>query len=89
MVTWLGIVFGIGSFGSTEKSSCGFLLSRLQDDSPIPTSILLRTHTTDPVPFAICGHEADSVSAFDERSAAAWSYGLKVGSDLVGVMIED
>ncbi|MFV9675846.1 MAG: phosphoglycerate mutase, partial [Anaerolineales bacterium] len=54
-----------------------------------PTPIPLRTHTADPVPFAICGggRGADSVSAFDERSAAAGSYGLKVGAELIGLMI--
>jgi 2,3-bisphosphoglycerate-independent phosphoglycerate mutase len=52
-----------------------------------PTPIPLRTHTADPVPFAICGHGADSVSAFDERLAAEGSYGLKVGAELIGLMI--
>jgi 2,3-bisphosphoglycerate-independent phosphoglycerate mutase len=52
-----------------------------------PTPIPLRTHTADPVPFAIHGHGADSVSAFDERSAAKGSYGLKVGADLIRLMI--
>ena len=36
---------------------------------------------------AIYGHGADSVSAFDERSAAKGSYGLRVGSDLVRMML--
>jgi 2,3-bisphosphoglycerate-independent phosphoglycerate mutase len=53
-----------------------------------PTPIPLRTHTADPVPFAIYGRGADLVSAFDERSVAEGSYGLKVGSDLVRMMIE-
>ncbi|MHC1575106.1 MAG: cofactor-independent phosphoglycerate mutase [Candidatus Methanogasteraceae archaeon] len=52
-----------------------------------PTPVPLRTHTSDPVPFAIYGHGADSVSAFDERSAAEGSYGIKVGSDLVRMMV--
>ncbi|MEA1945188.1 MAG: cofactor-independent phosphoglycerate mutase [Euryarchaeota archaeon] len=54
-----------------------------------PTPISLRTHTADPVPFAIYGHGADSVVSFGERSAAEGSYGLKVGSDLVRMMIRD
>ncbi|MEA1895380.1 MAG: hypothetical protein U9N36_09315 [Euryarchaeota archaeon] len=33
--------------------------------------------------FAIYGHGVDSVSAFDERSAAEESYWLKVGSELI------
>jgi len=45
-----------------------------------PTPIPLRTHTADPVPFAVHGRGADSVSAFDERSAAAGSYEVR-GTD--------
>ncbi|HIE31869.1 MAG TPA: cofactor-independent phosphoglycerate mutase [Methanosarcinales archaeon] len=52
-----------------------------------PTPIPLRTHTADPVPFAIYGHGADDVIRFDERSAADGSYGLKVGSELIRLMI--
>ncbi|RZN34426.1 MAG: cofactor-independent phosphoglycerate mutase [Methanosarcinales archaeon] len=52
-----------------------------------PTPISLRTHTADPVPFAIYGHGADSVSAFDERSAAKGSHGLMVGADLIRLML--
>jgi len=52
-----------------------------------PTPIPLQTHTADPVPFAIYGHGADAVSAFDERSVAEGSYGLMVGSDFVRVVI--
>jgi len=33
------------------------------------------------------GHGADSVSAFDERSAAERSYGVRIGSDLARMMI--
>jgi 2,3-bisphosphoglycerate-independent phosphoglycerate mutase len=54
-----------------------------------PTPIPLRTHTADPVPFAIQGHGADDVMCFDERSAAEGSYGVRVGSDLVRLMIRD
>jgi 2,3-bisphosphoglycerate-independent phosphoglycerate mutase len=53
-----------------------------------PTPIPLWTHTADPVPFAIYGRGADSVSAFDERSAAAGSYGVRIGSELMRLMIE-
>nr|QNO49774.1 2,3-bisphosphoglycerate-independent phosphoglycerate mutase [Methanosarcinales archaeon ANME-2c ERB4]QNO50126.1 2,3-bisphosphoglycerate-independent phosphoglycerate mutase [Methanosarcinales archaeon ANME-2c ERB4] len=54
-----------------------------------PTPIPLRTHTADPVPFAICGkgRGADSVSAFDEKSVAEGSYGLRVGAELIRLMI--
>ncbi len=55
-----------------------------------PTPIPLRTHIADPVPFAICGkgRGADSVSEFDEKSAAEGSYGVWIGSDLMRMMIE-
>ena len=53
-----------------------------------PTPIPLRTHTADPVLFAIHGHGVDSVSAFDERSAAEGSYGVRIGSELMRMMIE-
>ena len=52
-----------------------------------PTPIPLRTHTADPVPFAIYGHGADSVSAFDERSASEGSYGVRIGAELIRLMI--
>ncbi len=52
-----------------------------------PTPIPIRTHTAGPVPFAIYGHGADSVLRFDERSVADGSYGLKVGAELIGLMI--
>jgi len=77
-----------------DEKVVGQVLDRCSDgvimvlpDSPTP--IPLRTHTADPVPFAICGggHGADSVSKFDERSVAEGSYGLRVGSDLVRMMI--
>jgi len=45
--------------------------------------------TADPVSFAIYGHGVDSVSAFDERSAAEGSYWLKVGAELIRLMIQD
>ena len=52
-----------------------------------PTPIPLRTHTAEPVPFAIYGHGADSVLRFDERSAAGGgSHGVRIGSDLVRMM---
>ena len=53
-----------------------------------PTPIQLQTHTADPVPFTVHGHGADSVSAFDESSAVEGSYGVRIGSDLVRMIIK-
>jgi len=82
----------VAAIESFDEKVVGQVLDRCSDCVIMvlpdhPTPIPLRTHTADPVPFAIYGHGADSVSAFDERSAAEGSYGLKVGSDLVKLMI--
>ncbi|MCK5108557.1 MAG: phosphoglycerate mutase, partial [Methanosarcinales archaeon] len=77
---------------SFDKKVVGRVLDRCSDCVIMvlpdhPTPIPLRTHTADPVPFAIYGHGADSVSTFDERSAAKGSYGARIGADLVRLMI--
>ena len=82
----------VAAIESFDEKVVGRVLDRCSDYVIMvlpdhPTPIPLRTHTADPVPFAIYGHGADSVSAFDERSAAEGSYGLRVGSDLVRMMI--
>lgn len=50
-----------------------------------PTPIDLRTHTAEPIPFAIWhpGIEPDCVSAFDEDSARQGSYGLLEGDEFI------
>ncbi len=50
-----------------------------------PTPCALRTHTSDPVPFAVYypGIEADGVRTFDEEAAAAGSYGLLRGDEFI------
>lgn len=54
-----------------------------------PTPIEIRTHSTDPVPFAIAGSgiDADSVDLFDEISASGGSYGRVEGNDLIRLLI--
>lgn len=54
-----------------------------------PTPIEIRTHSTDPVPFAIAGSGicVDSVDAFDEISASKGGYGRIVGNDLIRLLI--
>jgi 2,3-bisphosphoglycerate-independent phosphoglycerate mutase len=54
-----------------------------------PTPIAIRTHSTDPVPFAIAGSGigADPVDAFDEISASRGGYGKVEGKDLIRLLI--
>lgn len=55
----------------------------LLPDHPTPCSV--RTHTHDPVPFAICkpGSEPDSVSRYDEVACAEGAYGMFHGDDFM------
>ena len=50
-----------------------------------PTPCAHRTHTPDPIPFAIyySGIEADCVQTFDEDAAKAGSYGLLRGDEFI------
>ncbi len=41
-----------------------------------PTPIRTRTHSSDPVPFAVLGKGTDETAAFSEREATRGSYGL-------------
>jgi 2,3-bisphosphoglycerate-independent phosphoglycerate mutase len=40
-----------------------------------PTPLRLKTHTADPVPFAVCGKGRDETRAFSEREGARGGYG--------------
>jgi len=52
------------------------------------TPIEVRTHTTDPVPFAIYSTErkGDSVESYSERSAELGSYGIKEGTEFMRIL---
>ncbi len=54
-----------------------------------PTPIKKRTHTADPVPFAIAGKgiSPDDVAVFTEKSAKAGSMGLVQGSELMRILL--
>jgi len=54
-----------------------------------PTPIDVRTHTREPVPFAIVGSgiEADGVKSFDEEAARQGGYGLVEGWKLMEILI--
>lgn len=73
------------------------LAGELDDDCTImvlpdhPTPISLRTHTSDPVPFAVYqtnGNDPDDVVSYDEDSVANGSLGLVDGHQLVQLMID-
>jgi len=55
------------------------------------TPISIKTHSRDPVPFAIMGKgiEPDDVERFDEQAAKRGGYGLVEATRLVGMMTED
>jgi len=55
-----------------------------------PTPIALRTHTAEPVPFAVMGSgiEPDGMAAFSEREAARGGFGEVEGWGLMGMMVE-
>ncbi|MFC1570335.1 cofactor-independent phosphoglycerate mutase [Candidatus Omnitrophota bacterium] len=54
-----------------------------------PTPVAKRTHTSEPVPFAMAGKgiSPDDVTVFSEKSSKAGSMGQRVGSDLMGEII--
>lgn len=56
-----------------------------------PTPVHLRTHTSDPIPFAIYStneKNPDRATAFNEVDVRAGSYGIVYGADLVKIMIQ-
>ena len=56
-----------------------------------PTPISLKTHTSDPVPFAIfstADKDPDNAAAFDEESAKQGSFGTVYAPDLVQMLID-
>ena len=54
-----------------------------------PTPISKRTHTADPVPFAMAGKDiiADDVTVLNEKTAKAGSMYVKDGSKLMKMLI--
>ena len=55
-----------------------------------PTPISLKTHTRDPIPFAIYRTDktdSDGAETFDEESAKKGSLGLVKASDLIGILV--
>ncbi len=58
-------------------------------DHPVP--VLKRLHTTDPVPFAVCGPgiEADEVEVYSESAAVDGRIGLLERDDLMYLLFKD
>jgi len=56
-----------------------------------PTPVHLRTHTSDPIPFAIYStneKHPDNATAFNEVDVREGSYGIVYAADLVKLMIQ-
>lgn len=51
-----------------------------------PTPIRIKTHTADPVPFAILGLTTDGCTGFSEKQGAAGSFGEITGTDLLPLL---
>jgi len=51
-----------------------------------PTPVRLKTHTTDPVPFAILGKGRDTTRTFSEREAARGGYGTITATELLPLL---
>jgi 2,3-bisphosphoglycerate-independent phosphoglycerate mutase len=70
-----------------EKSGFDWRVMVLPDH---PTPIALRTHTAEPVPFAMMGSgiEPDGMKAFSEREAERGGFGKVEGWGLMGMMVE-
>lgn len=71
-----------------ESSGEPFTILVLPDH---PTPISLKTHTKDPIPFAIYRTDKadpDETNAFDEESVKKGSLGLVKASDLIGMLVK-
>jgi len=56
-----------------------------------PTPISLKTHTPDPIPFAVYRTDktdSDGAETFDEESAKKGSLGLVKASDIIGILLK-
>ena len=91
-----------GHMGSVEEKvraierldeAIGIILDRPETTVAVlpdhPTPIRYKTHTMDPVPFAILGKGRDNVTAFSEREAAKGSFGLVQASDFLSLLFSD
>jgi len=88
-----------GHMGSVEEKvraierldeAIGIVLDRPETTIAVlpdhPTPIRIKTHTAEPVPFAVLGKGRDNVSAFSEHEAAKGSFGLLEAPELLSVL---
>jgi len=70
-----------------ELEGSDFRLAVLPDHA---TPIEVKTHTAEPVPFAIysAGEKGDGLACYSEKEAAKGSYGLREGVELMGLLID-
>lgn len=78
--------FVVGTIWEEYKTKKDFRIMVLPDHS---TPISVRTHTTDPVPFVLCGDgvEADGASVFTETAARGSDFVFKEGHLLMKYLI--
>lgn len=53
-----------------------------------PTPIRMKTHTSDPVPFAVLGKEKDWCLAFSEKEARRGGYGVIVATEFLNILFD-
>ena len=88
-----------GHMGSVEEKvraierldeAVGIILDRPETTIAVlpdhPTPIRYKTHTMEPVPFAILGKGRDEVRGFSEREAAKGSFGLVQAPDFLSLL---
>jgi 2,3-bisphosphoglycerate-independent phosphoglycerate mutase len=51
-----------------------------------PTPVRLKTHTADPVPFAIHGKDRDATTSFSEREGARGQYGMIKATEILPLL---
>jgi 2,3-bisphosphoglycerate-independent phosphoglycerate mutase len=51
-----------------------------------PTPLALKTHTSDPVPFAVMGKGTDDVHSYSEDAAEKGSFGLMDALDFIRML---
>lgn len=54
-----------------------------------PTPLRVKTHTSDPVPFAVLGKGQDECGSYSEREAEKGSYGLIRGPELLPLLFSE
>jgi len=76
----------VGKILKELSGKCEFRILVLPDH---PTPVKKRTHTSDPVPFAMAGTgiEPDAIESFSEKSAKTGSKHLKSGCDLMKLLL--